>query len=366
MAEQNTENKKKKRGPRRFNGTGSVYKLKGRRRRPWVAYYSPENDENGKPIPLYSYHETAFDASEAIPGMKDEYWEKKGRSPLADDTIDVIWERHKAVRFPKLEEDTRKEYSNSYSHWEKLHHRKIADLTTKDLQDILLEYKDMSYSFLSKMRSVMVMIFNKAEEDDIVKRNYASFLELPKTGSENERRSYTDEELNDITKAAFDELGSEHIPYADVELVMCYMGWRPTEMCLLEPSSVNTEKWYIKGGIKTEAGKERIVPIHSLIQPIIEKWLAKGHSRLFTNEVGEPLNKDTWGTRHNKAVTMIFGERIAVPYTTRHTCASILHAAGADHLSIARIMGHKDYKITARSYTHVQLKELKAAIDTIE
>ena len=365
MVDETAKKKKKKRGPRRFNGTGSVYKLKGRRRRPWVATISPENDENGKPIPLYSYHETAFDANNAIPVMEAEYWEKKGRSPYADDTVEMVWERVKTVRFPKLDEDTVKGYLYTYAHWSDIYDRRIADLVTSDLEKIILDREHMSFSHLSKMRSLAVMIWNRALKDEIVKKNYASGIELPKAEPETSRRSYTDEELLKINQAAFGKLGVE-VPYADVELVMCYMGWRPTEMCRLEPKDVDTEKWFIRGGIKTEAGENRIIPVHSLIQPIIQNWLGKGHDRLFTNEEGKPLNKDTWANRHNKAMMLIFGDRIAVPYTTRHTCASILHAAGADHLSIAKIMGHKDYKITARTYTHVQLRELKTAIDTLD
>lgn len=61
----------------------------------------------------------------------------------------------------------------------------------------------------------------------------------------------------------------------------------------------------------------------------------------------------------------IFDDVDVVPYTTRHTCASILHAAGADHLSIAKILRHTDYKITANVYTHIELDELKTAVDTL-
>ena len=62
----------------------------------------------------------------------------------------------------------------------------------------------------------------------------------------------------------------------------------------------------------------------------------------------------------------IYIDEVVVPYTTRHTCASILHAASADHLSIAKILGHKDYKVTAMRYTHLDLKELKTAIELLK
>lgn len=51
----------------------------------------------------------------------------------------------------------------------------------------------------------------------------------------------------------------------------CYMGWRPQEMALLKVEEVNLDDWYIRGGIKTDAGKQRVVPIHTRIRPLIKR-----------------------------------------------------------------------------------------------
>ena len=52
-------------------------------------------------------------------------------------------------------------------------------------------------------------------------------------------------------------------------LIMCYSGWRISEYIGLE---VNLQKKYFMGGIKTEAGKGRIVPII----PVFSLWLNAG------------------------------------------------------------------------------------------
>ncbi len=349
--------RKRRRKGRRYNGTGSVYKLSGNRKNPWVARLLVDHSEDGKPLYAFTYHETSMDAEIALPGMRENLL----RSPLADDSVEQVWERFKEVRFPKLSESTITGYKSSYKHWEALHKRRIADIKTSDLQEIINEKAHMSYSHLSKMRALMVTIFDTAAKDDIVKRNYASLIEMPKGAPEGERRAFSDEEMQKIREGA--ERG---IPYADVILFMCYTGWRPTEMCNLKPGDLNMDNWLIKGGIKTDAGKNRIVPIHPVVQPIVQSWLDKGRDRIFTDERGNPLDKNKWGNRFEVAMIKIFGERQVVPYTTRHTCASILHAAGADHLTIAKILGHTDYKITAQTYTHVDLDELKKAISKLE
>ena len=49
------------------------------------------------------------------------------------------------------------------------------------------------------------------------------------------------------------------------------MGWRPQELATLRLDEVNLEKWYMQAGMKTEAGKQRIVPIHSKIKELVKR-----------------------------------------------------------------------------------------------
>ena len=45
----------------------------------------------------------------------------------------------------------------------------------------------------------------------------------------------------------------------------CYMGWRSQELVILKLDKINIDEWYMTGGMKTDAGKQRIVPIHTKI-----------------------------------------------------------------------------------------------------
>lgn len=345
---------KKKRRKRRFNGSGCVYKMSGRRARPWAARVEVGTKDDGNPIYIYTFHETPEEAESAIPEMKKSH----NLNPKAEYTISQMWDSFKAARWGKLTESTRTGYEASYSHWKQIHNRPIKSLVTSDMQSIIISEKDMSFSHLSKMRSLMVALFNIAMKDDIVNKNYASLIELPKGEPESTRTAFTDDQLLKIKE-------HQNIPYADAVLFMCYTGWRPTEMCLLTEESVDKINWVITGGIKTPAGKNRKVPVHSSIRPIVSHWMDKGFKSLFADEKGNKLNKDTWATRFHSVMKNIFNDEDIIPYTTRHTCASILHAAGVDGVNIAKIMGHKDYQITANIYTHVQLEELKQAVNKL-
>lgn len=63
----------------------------------------------------------------------------------------------------------------------------------------------------------------------------------------------------------------DEIPYVDVILIQCYSGWRPQELGLIELDRVDLNNWVFTGGMKTDAGMNRLVPIHSKIRPLIKK-----------------------------------------------------------------------------------------------
>ena len=61
------------------------------------------------------------------------------------------------------------------------------------------------------------------------------------------------------------------IEYIDILLIQCYSGWRPQELGLIKLDSVDLENWKFIGGMKTQAGENREVPIHSRIRPLVAK-----------------------------------------------------------------------------------------------
>ena len=71
-------------------------------------------------------------------------------------------------------------------------------------------------------------------------------------------------------------------PWVDSVLVFLYTGFRISELLDLKTVNVDLDANTIKGGMKTKAGKDRIVPIHSRIAPIISGRVADGGEYLFT------------------------------------------------------------------------------------
>lgn len=57
----------------------------------------------------------------------------------------------------------------------------------------------------------------------------------------------------------------EKVKFADMILIGIYSGWRPQELAILQISDIDLEENTMFGGLKTEAGKNRCVPIHPKI-----------------------------------------------------------------------------------------------------
>ena len=65
-----------------------------------------------------------------------------------------------------------------------------------------------------------------------------------------------------------------------MHLVMCYSGFRVSAY-VQKGFEVNLAEGYFRGGIKTESGRNRVVPIHSAIRPLIENLMEGERPLLF-------------------------------------------------------------------------------------
>lgn len=184
-------------------------------------------------------------------------------------------------------------------------------------------------------------------ENDIVYKNYAEFLTLPKA-EKTKKTAFNELELKLVEQSV------GKVPYADCILMICYTGFRITEFLSLNFFSYDAATNTLTGGIKTDAGKDRKVPVHSKIKPLLDAWLARGGRTIICKDDGSPFTAKYF--RENcfaPALEQIDGVRKLSPHECRHTFASLLHSAGVDPVNIQKLMGHADYAVDAETYIHV-------------
>lgn len=342
------------------NGYGSVYKLSGNRRRPWTAVvtlgYEKMKTENGHRLKRETlnlgYFEKRKDALDALVS-----YNKKPIGGLLKSTLQDIYDNY-AKNYPSMNKKTAETYGSAWNHLKPLADTEIREIKKSHLQAIIddMAAKGLSQSSTSKVKVLAGILFDKAAEDDIIDKNYVRFVDIP-IQEKKAKAIFTDAHI----KALFDNSSD---PWVQTALILIYTGMRIGELLMLTRFDIDMKEKTITGGIKTDAGKNRVIPIHSKIQPFIESWLKEEGEYLISKD-GKKVTTD----HYRKAIFHPMMERLNIegltPHATRHTFATLLSRAKVNTLSIQRVIGHSKYSTTADIYTRSDTEELRKAVESI-
>lgn len=336
------------------NGYGTVYKLKGNRRRPWIARVTVgwDIEKKRQKQQTLGYFAKREDGLAALAAYHN------NPAPKATITLGELYNEWSDQKYSGIS----KSMENGYrAAWKRLAGQKdtsMRELRTVHLQKVIDECRGlgMSRSSLEKIKTLCIQLCKYAAENDIVTKNYAEFIKLPKT-SKAEKVRFTDIEVKKIEES--------NIPWADTILILIYTGMRINELLGLTRFSVDLDRNVLVGGLKTDAGKNRVVPIHPKILPLIKKWYNRGGEYLICKNDGSRVSDRWYREKAFRPTLQQIGVRVLNPHACRHTCASLLHAAGVDARTVQEILGHANYSTTADMYTHVDVKKLQDAIQQV-
>lgn len=346
---------------KRANGSGSIVKLSGNRRRPYMVRVSAR-DEYGHVVQrALSYHEKAADAQAAL----DEYNRNRleGKAPTADRmnaTLQQVYDGWKARAHRKLNSGSIRCYNAAWNKSVSQYAgRKIRSITLDDWQQ-LLDEREASGRSQSTINNVYILIkalCSYAMERDILGKDYSRYLDIPSIELKSPRGALTDIQLKNLEK-----LAAAGEPWADTALMLCYTGFRVTEFLTLTRFSYHPEDGgYLQGGIKTEAGRNRIVPIHPKIRPYLDRWLARNGDTIICDENGAAVGYKHYLDYFAELMKKIDAPK-ATPHWCRHTFATLLHAADVDELTIKWLMGHSTRNDITAHYTHETIAVLRDAV----
>ena len=373
---------------RRANGTGNIYKMKGgKRRKPWRVRVTvgwelnPKTGRCKQNLKTLGYYASRAEAEVALVAYQECPYDLNTK----DITFKELYEQWTEDYFKKLTSiSSERTITSAYRYCSGLYNMKMRDIRIYHLQECMdkgyiipdrgKEKGQKRYASActkGRIKSMFNLMFDWAYAREIVDRNYARAFELDK---ETKIKQVREKRKNTIfSKEEIDLLWKNVDKIAFVDMVLCgiYSGWRPQELAILKIKDIDLELQVMYGGMKTDAGKDRCVPIHPLIQPLIEKRYAEakelGSNYLFNDINGQQgiyMTYDKYRGRFNKVV-----ERLQMdhhPHETRHTFITKAKRVRMEEYILKRIVGHAINDNTEKTYTHREIEELKAEMRKIE
>lgn len=338
------------------NGYGSVIKLSGKRRRPFAARITISYDDNGKQTYKYlGYYETRKEALQEL----SLYSANPYDIDLKSLTMQNIYDRYVKTQKGKVGEGRMEAYRSAYTHLTPLLNMKMSDIKTAHLQNLIDSMMEkVSTGTIRQTRSVISSLFKYAMKIDVIEKNYTDFVVMPRHKKVIERKIFTEEEI----ALLWDNI--KVLNYADTILILIYTGMRINELLKLEKKNVNLENNTITGGSKTDAGKNRIIPIHPKILPLIIKRMGNKTDYLIPNkkESGAYIYNNF---RQNEFVKIM--EQLGMKHTvhdTRHTFATLISNVSNNETAITGIIGHTSINMT-KKYTHTNIEEMRKEMEKI-
>ena len=376
-----TKNNKRRRLP---NGFGQISEIKGRNlRNPFRAMVTVGKDENGHPIskPLKpeSYFPTYNDAYAALV----EY--NKNPYDLAPaTTVQELYAKWSEEYFKTLKKNSsQRTIKSCWAYCSSIYKMRVCDLRARHIKGCMEDgfvktekgIRRPSAGVKSRIKSMFNLMLDYAVEYELTDRNYARTFnvsdDIIKEQKESKRGhiNFTDDEMQKLWDSLY------AFPYIDVLLIQCYSGWRPQELGLLEVANVDFEKQIITGGMKTDAGTNRQVPIHSRILPLIKKRhdeAVQNNSKYLitctdgvTHKENTLLTYDKYSGRFQAIVKKLGLNPMHRAHDPRVQFITQAKKYGVDEYAIKYIVGHHISDITEHVYTKRDIEWLKSEIEKI-
>ena len=344
------------------NGYGSVVKLSGNRRRPFWVRKTVGWNEKSHPIYLtVGYCTTREEGNVLLAEYNQNPWDVD-RAKITLAKLYELWLRKK---LPKLGISNQGSLKSAYNHIEKLAEMRYRDIRSYHMQECI-DGCGKGYSTQAAIKNLWRHLDRFALELDVVQKMYSELLTsapIPETS----RERFTDAEIRTLWRVyAEAQAGADFegvpVQWLDTVLILLYTGFRIGELLTMRNDHIDLQQGTFQGGIKTKAGKDRIVPIHSQIVPLVRRRL-ETQSEWFINIRGRKISQTAYRFYWNELMRFLHINR--TPHECRHTFESLLDSSGANRRCIDLMMGHVSKDVGNRVYNHKTLEELRNAIELL-
>ena len=334
-------------GRRNPNGYGCVTKLKGNRSRPWVVKVTVYDEEGRSRQAPVGYADTEENAMILLAKYNNNPWEIDRETV----TLAVLYQRWSVLKLPKLSKGSQNSLKSAFKHCSKYYGTKYRALRSYQMQDCI-DGCGYGYSTQAAIKNLFGHLDRFAFECDIIEKMYSQLTSAAPIPDTN-RTPFTPDQIEALWKISGE-------PWVDSVLIFLYTGFRLTELLTMKVEQISLKEKTFTGGIKTRNGKDRIVPIHPRIEPLVKARVKQGNEYLFCYQ-GKRISQAKYYEFWNAIMQRIDAEK--TPHEARHTFETLLDNAGGNRKCIDMLMGHKSKDVGNRVYNHKTLDQLR---DTIE
>ena len=346
---------RKRRRTRKTNGAGSITKLSGYRSKPWMVRGPAEIQIDGSTKrKVIGYYATSEDAEMALAKYKMSPYNLDEKDTTLEELFE-IWIEDKKSKVEHKRSWQR--YISVYNKYLSLKKNKsIRSFTYRELQDIV-SIPPLNMSKL--LRLLLNGVYDLAMKNNIVDKDISKLLEINRTPSYTREKGVFSHETIVSTNQNLKVI-------ADMTLILLYTGMRAGEIRSIKKENVFLNKNYMIGGIKTDAGKDRVIPIHENVKDIINHYynLNPDKDYLFPQKFNnKPFSESIFMRDY-----LLFREELGFSqnrHATRHTFISELQRLGVTESKIKRIVGHSTTDVTDGVYTHYEPKDLIVEVKKI-
>lgn len=329
------------------NGFGQISYLKGRRlRKPYRAMVTVGKTPEGRPICKLlkpeAYFATYNDAYTALLAYNKNPYDFSNSVTFKEiyEKWYPTYERNKSLSTSRA---IRREFNLCEEVWD-LDLREIRTFHIKSCME-----KTESPKFKKGIRRLFKDLLSMGMECGAVENNIA--VEYSPKISQEGKKTVSDHVA--FTKDELDQLWEDQSdPISRAILIQCYTGLRPKELCEVRKENIHFDQWYLVGGSKTVAGKNRVVPIVEKIRGIVELAMDNGTEYLIATEYNKPLRYENYYHEMKKRYPN------HKPHDPRKTFVTMAKQAGVNDFAIKRIVGHAIEDITENVYTERDIEWL--------
>ena len=338
----------KRKHRKRANGSGSIYKLQGTRKKPWAA------SRNG--IFLGSFA-TYAEAQKALERTTDD--DIGDRYNLTFAQIYELWQPVHAREVSKSQMSC---YATAFNQSKILHGRKFRSLRKSDFEAVVLSLENAgkSRSTCEKVKQLFGQLAKWAMDEGIVNQNHSKHV---KTTAEQKttKRAFTDDELKQIQAATSRA--------RDVALILIATGARTIELFNV-PLEDCYEDYFIAGSKakKGQPATRRVIAVAEIGKAayahLLNEASSSGGTRLIDGYSG---NRDLNNYRKRDFAELMeeIGCVDMTPYSCRHTFSTRAVKSGVTPQALSRMMGHTDIKTADKHYTHLDTEDILKEIAKI-